>query len=103
MDPVVAIILAPFVLTSIGVSVWGFFVLDPTVRFPTRVGGLAPSNGVPKVVGLALWPLTSVVVGLGTAVVASEPAAPAGPLLVMGIFGIAVVLFGQIYGINRVR
>jgi hypothetical protein len=93
-------LLGALVLVSVVVSVWGLAVLPPDARFRSRVGGLGPDVGVPRLVALIGWPFTAFLAAGGAAIITMGEESEG---LLLGVFGLGVILFGQVSSIRNAR
>ena len=100
MNQEVLILLSPFVLAMLGISLWGWSRVPDDTRFRGRLGPTGTDFTVGKGTGFAMRLISGIFIWLGAAV-AGAKGWETGQALLLGAAGLVVLLIGQISAIRR--
>ena len=100
MSAEVLILLSPFVVAILGISVWGWTRVPDEARFRGRLGPTGMDFTVGKGTGFAMRLFTGIFIWLGASV-AGAKGWETGQALLLGAAGLVVLLIGQIAAIRR--
>ena len=101
MSQEVAILLSPFVLAMLGISIWGWTRVPGDARFRGRLGPTGTDFTVGKGAGFGMRLATGIFIWLGASVVGARDL-EVGQATLLGAAGLVVLLIGQISAIRRV-
>lgn len=100
MSPEVALLLSPFVLAMLALSIWGWARVPNDARFRGRLGPTGTDFTVGKGTGFAMRLISGIFIWFGSSYAAANGWS-FGQAMVLGAVGLSVMLIGQISAIRR--